>query len=79
MPGALPEDVRARRQAFGQRVRTIRSSVGLTQEQLAERAGFDRKSVNRMENGGYSPSLDRVFVIADALGVDVAELFIADG
>lgn len=79
MPGALSEDLRARRQAFGHRMRALRSGLGLTQEQLAERAGFDRKSVNRMENGEYSPSLDRVFVIADALGVEVAELFVADG
>lgn len=49
-------------------------SSGLTQEP-AERAGFDRKSVNRIENGGYSPSLDRVFVLAQALGVQMAELF----
>ncbi len=47
----------------------------LTQKQLAERAGFDRKSVNRIENGGYSPSLDRVFVLAQALRVQMAELF----
>lgn len=57
------------------------TAATLTQErrELAARATFDRKGVNRMGNGGYSPSLDRVFVIADALGVEVAELFIADG
>ncbi len=75
MPGALLEDVRARRQVFGQRVLELRTRQGLTQEQLDERAGFDRKSVNRIENGGYSPSLDRVFVLAQALGVEVVELF----
>ncbi len=47
---------------------------GLTQEALAERAGIDRKSISRIENGAFSPSLDRVWLIADALRVSVTDL-----
>jgi len=55
-------------------VRALRAAREWTQEDLAHRAGFDRKSINRLENGAYSPSLDRVAVLADALGVPVSEL-----
>jgi transcriptional regulator with XRE-family HTH domain len=51
-----------------------RKALGLSQEKLAERAGCDRQSINRVENAAYSPSLDRVFLLADALGVQLAEL-----
>ena len=51
-------------------VRAKRKSLGLSQEKLAEKAGCDRQSINRVENAAYSPSLDRVFKLADALGMD---------
>ena len=35
----------------------------------------DRKTINRIENGMYSPRLDNVFQIADALDISVRELF----
>jgi transcriptional regulator with XRE-family HTH domain len=64
---------------FGHRVAAIRELRQWTQEQLAEASGFDRKTINRIENGRHSPSLDRVFVLADALGVEPVELFRWDG
>jgi transcriptional regulator with XRE-family HTH domain len=63
-----------RRKALGARVRALRSERGWTQEQLAHHTGFDRKSVNRIENAAYSPSVDRLFLLADALGVPAADL-----
>ena len=56
-------------------VRAKRKSVGLSQEKLAEKAGCDRQSINRVENAAYSPSLDRVFKLADALGMSLSDLF----
>jgi len=56
-------------------VRARRKALGLSQEKLAERAGCDRQSINRVENAAYSPSLDRVFLLANALGVGLADLF----
>jgi transcriptional regulator with XRE-family HTH domain len=64
-----------RRQALGVVVRRRRAVLELSQEALARRAGCDRQSINRVENAAYSPSLDRVVLLADALGVDVGELF----
>jgi transcriptional regulator with XRE-family HTH domain len=63
------------RALFGHRVATIRQQADWTQERLAEASGFDRKTINRIENGRHSPSLDRVLILAYALGVEPIELF----
>ncbi|GAA0848736.1 helix-turn-helix transcriptional regulator [Streptosporangium amethystogenes subsp. fukuiense] len=57
------------------RLRELREAHGLTQEQLGELAEVDRKTINRIENGMYSPHLDKVFQIADALPIPVRHLF----
>jgi transcriptional regulator with XRE-family HTH domain len=57
-------------------VRRHRADRSLTQEQLAELAGLDRKTISRVENGHYSPSLDNVWALADALNVEAYSLLI---
>jgi len=59
---------------FGARVRELRKARGLTQHALAESAGIDRKTVNRIENTRYSPTLTNVFAIAEALHVPANRL-----
>jgi DNA-binding XRE family transcriptional regulator len=39
---------------------------------LAEIGGFDRQTINRIENGRHSDSLDRVFVLAMRWGVELS-------
>jgi transcriptional regulator with XRE-family HTH domain len=63
------------RALFGRRIAAVRQAAGWTQEKLADASGFDRKTINRIENGRHSPSLDRVLVLAYALGVDPGDLF----
>ncbi len=65
----------ARRLVFGGNVRRYRQELGLSQEQLAVAAGVDRKTINRVEQGVHSVRLDNVWLIADALEVDVQSLF----
>jgi transcriptional regulator with XRE-family HTH domain len=60
--------------AFGDAVRRLRAERGWTQERLAHETGFDRKSINRIENAAYSPSLDRLLHLAHALGVAPTDL-----
>lgn len=60
-------------------VQTFGDHAGHTQEQLGERADVDRKTINRIENGMYSPHMDKVFQIADALSVPARDLFEWDG
>jgi len=70
-----PDHVRERREQFGDTVREQRLAAGLSQEALAERCGIDRKSISRMETGAFSPRLDSVFSVAEALNIPVSELF----
>ena len=63
------------RHRFGERVRELRVAAGLSQEALADYSGFARSYMSRVERGGANPSLDAIQVFADALGVEVYELF----
>jgi transcriptional regulator with XRE-family HTH domain len=61
--------------AFGRRVRDLRKARGLSQEELAERAGLHRTYVGGIERGERNPSLVNIGQIVQALGVNVRELF----
>jgi transcriptional regulator with XRE-family HTH domain len=59
---------------FATKVREFRKTRGLSQAILAENAGLDRKTISRIENSRYSPSLTSLFAIAKALDVEPKEL-----
>jgi transcriptional regulator with XRE-family HTH domain len=70
------DDLRSRRRnLFGERLRNERTQVGLTQEALALKAGLDRSFYVEIETARHSVTLDRVWDLADALDVPVAQLF----
>jgi putative transcriptional regulator len=50
----------------------------MTQQDLAERVGVTRQTINAIELGKYSPSLDVAFRIAVALGVRLEDVFSYD-
>ncbi|WP_374475504.1 helix-turn-helix domain-containing protein [Zoogloea sp.] len=60
---------------FGARIKALRRAQGLSQEAFADKCGFARSYMSRIERGGANPSLDAVEVLALALGVSVASLF----
>ena len=63
------------RHRFGHRIRELRLATGMTQEAFADRCGFARTYMSRIETGGANPSLDAIKVLADALKVDLSILF----
>ncbi len=63
------------RKRFGQRVKELRLASGTSQEAFADRSGFARSYMSRVERGVANPSLDAIQVLADALGVEVVALF----
>jgi len=67
--------VLSRREAFGSRLRELRIARGLSQEDMAHAAGLDRSYVGGVERGQRNVSLDNIHKLADALGVQVRELF----
>jgi transcriptional regulator with XRE-family HTH domain len=64
-----------RRKAFGRRLRELRISKGYSQEWLAELAGLHRTYVGDVERGERNISLDNIWRLANALGVNPAIFF----
>ena len=52
----------------------LRLKQEISQEALAQKAGVDRKTVNRIENGHFAPSLDTFFRICGALGANPVDV-----
>jgi putative transcriptional regulator len=58
------------------RIRRLRfDHAEMTQQALAERIGVTRQTVNAIELGKYSPSLEVAFRIAAVFGVPLEEVF----
>lgn len=66
------------KQKLGKRIQEIRKQQKLTQEKFAEIIGIDPKNVSKIENGLNYPSSETITAIAEALGVDIYELFVFD-
>ncbi len=60
--------------SFGKAIRKKRKSLGLTLEQVAERAGLSPNYVGTVENGERDPSLSTVLALAKALRVPAGDL-----
>jgi transcriptional regulator with XRE-family HTH domain len=60
--------------AFGDRVYELRRSRGLTQAQVAERAGLNLRTLQGWESGRNDPGLSWLSCLAQALGVTVDAL-----
>ena len=63
------------RERVGSRIRQLRKASGLTQEQLARRAGMDYKYLGSVERGERNVTLENLERIVKALGVEPYDLF----
>jgi transcriptional regulator with XRE-family HTH domain len=61
--------------ALGYRIRSLRKSCRLSQEQLGERANLHNTYIGAIERGERNPSLKTLEKIAQALNVQVSDLF----
>lgn len=61
-------------------IRTLRFLADeMTQQQLADRIGVTRQTVNAIEGGKYSPSLEVAFRIAQVFDKPLQEVFEYEG
>ncbi|HAH07686.1 MAG TPA: transcriptional regulator [Elusimicrobia bacterium] len=60
------------------RLRVLRAEKDLTQEELAEKVGVTRVTVNCIENGVYLPSLELGYAIARCFGKPVEDVFVLE-
>ena len=63
---------------FGEQLKEIRSSKGLTQIELSEKSGIALRTVQRMERNEGKPSLYSLNAIGEVLGVNLAVLYAPD-
>jgi putative transcriptional regulator len=57
------------------RLKVFRAMHDLTQEDLAEKLGVTRQTINAIEKQRYNPSLELAFKLANFFGVTIEELF----
>lgn len=60
------------------RIRENRTSMGLTQEELAKRVGVCRETIVFLEKNAYNPSLRLAHAVAKELGTSIDALFSFD-
>ncbi len=64
------------KQALGQNIQQLRKKQKITQEKLAELVGIDQKNISKIENGNNYPTAENLTAIANALNVNIYELFV---
>jgi putative transcriptional regulator len=64
---------------FAGRLKALREAAGLTQKELADRAGFHHFSVAKLEQGVQEPTWPTVLALARALGVNCLAFTVEDG
>lgn len=59
---------------FGDKLKTLRITKGLTLEQLAFEADIELSQVHRVEKGKINPTLTTLIALAKGLSITLAEL-----
>ena len=59
-------------------LKVLRAMRDWSQQDLADRIGVSRQSVNAIEKGRYDPSLPLAFTIADMFELPIEEIFSRD-
>jgi putative transcriptional regulator len=57
-------------------IRSLRSQLGWTQADLAERTRVSRQTINAIEKGKFDPSLPVAFRIARVFNMTIEEVFL---
>ena len=57
------------------KLKSARAALDLSQQQLAEKVGVTRQTLNAIESGDYNPTLNLCKAICKALGKTLDELF----
>ena len=59
---------------IGERIRLIRESKGITQQDLAASCNFEKTNMSRIEAGRTNPTISTLYKISQALGVTISKL-----
>lgn len=64
---------------LGKQIAHFRRRAGLTQEELAEKTGYSVDFIGLVERGINAPTVARLADVADAVGVEIWQLFKPEG
>lgn len=64
------------KEIIGKRIRKIRESKDLSQENVAEDLGMTTSAYSKIERGVTDPSTTKLFKIAEVLKIDIREFFV---
>lgn len=65
--------------SLGQNIAKIRKSMGLTQEQLAEKCEVSRQAVTKWESGESEPAIAKLVKVSEVLEASIDELVLGNG
>lgn len=57
--------------SFSERLKELRSSKGLTMQQLGKEIGSTKGTISNLENGNKKPSLDMLIKLADYFNISI--------
>ncbi|MGG9963972.1 helix-turn-helix domain-containing protein [Ferruginibacter sp. SUN106] len=60
---------------LGERIKTIRLSKSMTQNQLAMECDFEKASLSRIESGKSNPTIRTLYKLSTALGTSISDFF----
>lgn len=60
---------------IAQKIKTLRESSGLTQDELGEKIGVEKQSISAYENNKQLPTLERLNKMAEVFNVDMSFFF----
>lgn len=66
------------RKLFGNRIRSLRTRLVLTQDQLAKRIDMSPQYLSNIERGRENPTFDTLVKLAQALEIEPWEMFVFD-
>ena len=61
---------------FGARIRELRKALGLSQDKLADKIDWEKSNLSNLENGKCFLKSENIEKFADALNVNVSDLFV---
>ncbi len=60
------------------RIKELRETFDLTQQDLAEKVDVSRQTIISLENGKYNPSIILAYKISKSFNLSIEEIFIFD-
>jgi transcriptional regulator with XRE-family HTH domain len=59
---------------FGEKIRSVRTAKGISQDKLAVKSQIDRSYIGRIDRGEVNITIDKLYILAAALECDPKDL-----